>query len=239
MRFLKLLMAASVIAVCCAHAPLAKTIEERLAGKRSVHYDVAFNGLKSGYVVWEYLGTEEVEGVLTEALSVSSDTKYLGFFDMTSSERVYLDSVSYLPRRVERDLIVFGKKELISERYDQQEGQVTISRSGDVSGTQILRQDVPIHNILALLYFFPDNIAFKSGEWLYFNLPTQKVRIKMVGERMLKISGQEQKTYFLLGRGGKRFSIWLDKESRLPLRIEFIFPIGKVVITRTEPQDNP
>jgi hypothetical protein len=210
----------------------AKSIEERLGGKDSIYYEVAFNGMSAGFVEWKYLGKEEINGREVEVLSVSSDTKILAFFDLTSSERVYLDSKTYLPVQVERDVLLFGKKEIIVERYEQEAGKVYIERVADTTTREELRQDKPIHNILALLYFFPDNNPFKPGKWLDYNLPTQKIRIKMVRERALNTAAGEKDTYFLLGRGAKRFSLWLDKENRLPLRLEFVFPLAKVTITR-------
>jgi hypothetical protein len=210
----------------------AKSIEERLEGKDTIDYDVSFNGMDAGFIKWKYLGREEINGQSLEVLSVSSDTKIMAFFDLTSSERVYLDSENYLPVKVERDILLFGNKELIVEKYDQQTGKVNIVRTNKKVTEEQLIQDKPIHNILALLYFFPDNIPFEKGKWLNYNLPTQKIRIKMVRERLLKTPYGEEETYFLLGRGAKRLSLWLDKENRLPLRLEFIFLVGKVVITR-------
>ncbi len=211
-----------------------KTIEERLEGKKTISYNVSFNGMAAGFIEWEYLGKETIDGKKLEVLGVNSDTKILALLNLTSREKVYLDSSTYLPYKVERDLLVFGKKELAKEIYNQDEGYVKIIRTKDKTEEEILTQDKPIHNILALLYFFPDNIALEKGEWTTFNLPTQKVKIKMVKERILNVNKEKKETLFLLGRGGKRFSLWLDKKNRLPLRLEFIFPLGKVVITRKD-----
>jgi len=211
-----------------------KSIEERLEGRTVLAYDVSFNGIPSGTIQWKYLGRETIDGKELEVLSVSSDTKILAFFDLTSSERVYLDSTTYLPYKVERDILLFGKQESIEEYYYQQDGYVKIVRTNETRHEETYQQEKPIHNILALLYFFPDNIPFAPGKWLYFNLPTQKIKIKMVRQRPLRFNCRQKDTYFLLGRGSKRFSLWLDKQNRLPLRLEFIFPLGKVIITRSD-----
>ena len=187
--------------------------------------------MHSGYIKWEYLGSEILDGKEAEVLRTSSDTKILSLLNLTSSEKVFLDSENYLPLKVERDVTMFGKQEIIEEIYDQENGQVIIKRTGEQKKTETYTQDKPIHNILALLYFFPDNISFEKGKWNYFNLPTNKIKIKMVKERKLKVGKKEVDTYFLLGRGAKRFSLWLDKKTMFPLRIEFIFPVGKVTIT--------
>jgi hypothetical protein len=208
----------------------AQNFQERFKDGKKLVYKVSANGIPSGYVEWEYLGRQKLDGKLAEVLAVSSDTNIFKFLNLTSNEKVFLDSSSHLPLRVERDVILFGKKEFIEEVYNQDEGYVKIKRSNDNDKENTLYRDKPIHNILDLLYFFPEDIDLEKGDWMTFNLPTQKVRIKFIRERVLAKDGQRLDTYFLIGRGAKRFSLWLDKESRLPLRIDFIFPLGKVII---------
>jgi len=212
----------------------AKTVQERFKGKDEIVYDVSFNGMYSGQIKWKYLGTETIENETTDVLSVSSDTKILSFLDLTSKEEVFLSQSTHLPIKVKRDILMFGKKELITETYNQENGCVRIVRTNGKIKEEILYQDKPINNILALLYFFPEDLELKEGEWMTFNLPTQKVRIKMVEEKLLKVGKKSLSTYFLVGRGAKRFSLWLDKRNRLPLRIDFIVPLGKIIIRRKE-----
>ncbi|NQT28365.1 MAG: hypothetical protein HQ570_02075, partial [Candidatus Omnitrophica bacterium] len=169
-----------------------------------------------------------------DVLSVNSDTNIFNFLDLDSKEKVFLDSKTCLPIKVERDIVFFGKKEIIEETYDQEKGQIKIKRSNSSKPEDILSQDTPIHNILELLYFFPQDLALEAGKWMTFNLPTQKINIKMVRERVLKVNGVKQDTYFLIGRGAKRFSLWLDKEKKMPLRLEFISLVGKVTVVRKE-----
>lgn len=209
-------------------------IKERFKGSEKLTYKVYHNGVFSGYIYWSYKGKDKVGKNEADVLHVSSDTKMLGLLDLTSDEDVYLDSKTHLPLKVKRDILMFGKKELIEETYDQVKGFVKISRTGDKAGEEILYQDSPIHNILALLYFFPQGIKLEKGQWMDFNLPTQTIKIKFVKERVLKTAKDKQNTYFLLGRGGKRFSLWLDKTTRLPLRLEFISLLGKVSIVRVD-----
>ena len=211
-----------------------KDMQERLQGQKKIIYKVSFNGIPSGYIEWEYLGKGRIQGREVDILSVSSDTKILKLLNLTSKEQVFLDSKTYLPLRVERDIVLFGQKELIEEIYDQEKGCVNIKRSNSKVQEDTLRQDKPIHNILELLYFFPLGIELDSSKWMNFNLPNQKVRIKLVDQRDLDTDKGMVSTYFLVGRGAKRFSLWLDEESRLPLRLEFILPLGKIIILRTD-----
>ena len=154
--------------------------------------------------------------------------------ELDSKERVFLDSQTLLPIKVERDIVFFGKKEIIEETYDQERGKIKIKRKNSKEPEEMLSQDTPIHNILELLYFFPQDLVLEPDQWMIFNLPTQKIRIKMVKERVLKMNGIDWDTYFLVGRGAKRFSLWLDKEEKMPLRLEFISLAGKITVVRKE-----
>jgi len=211
---------------------LAKDIEARFQNKEKLVYSVYFNGIPSGYIEWEYLGRQVVDGVTVDVLSVNSDTSIFNLLNLNSKEKVFLDSKTCLPVKVERDIVFFGKKEIIEETYDQEKGQIKIKRINSKEPEDVLSQDTPIHNILELLYFFPRDVALEAGKWMTFNLPTQKIKIKMVKERVLKVNGVDRDTYFLIGRGAKRFNLWLDKEEKMPLRLEFISLAGKVTVVR-------
>ena len=207
-------------------------IKDRFKGETKLVYKVYFNGWPAGSVEWVYLGRKDVAGIEVEVIGVNSDTKILNFLDLRSKEKAFLDVATHLPIRVERDLIVFGKSEVIEELYNQEEGEVKIIKTNATREEKIIYQEAPIHNILALLYFFPQDIKLNIGEWLKFNLPTRKVKMKVVSLREIVIRGETKKAVFLLGRGGKRFNLWLDEKTRSLLRLEFILPIGKVTILK-------
>jgi len=213
---------------------LAENIEARFQNKDKLVYSVFFNGVLSGYIEWEYRGRQKVDGVTVDVLSVNSDTNIFNLLELDSKERVFLDSQTSLPIKVERDIVFFGKKEIIEETYDQERGKIKIKRKNSKEPEEMLSQDTPIHNILELLYFFPQDLVLEPDQWMIFNLPTQKIRIKMVKERVLKMNGIDWDTYFLVGRGAKRFSLWLDKEEKMPLRLEFISLAGKITVVRKE-----
>ncbi|MCK4912618.1 MAG: hypothetical protein KAS05_02715 [Candidatus Omnitrophica bacterium] len=225
------LMSSSVVGGDLAFA---EGIKNRFQNKEKLVYDVYFNGISAGYIEWEYLGRKEVDGITVDVLSVNSDTNILNLLDLDSEEKVFINSETSLPVRVERDIVFFGKKEIIKEVYDQEKGQIKITNSSSKKKEEIFAQDIPIYNILQLLYFFPQDLALEAGEWMIFNLPTQKMKIKMVKERVLKFNGDKRDTYFLIGRGAKRFSLWLDKEEKIPLRLEFISLAGKITVVRKE-----
>lgn len=200
--------------------------------EKKLLYRVYFNGIPTGKILFGYLGRKIWEDREVEIVSIDSETKILYLLELNSSERVYLDVQSYLPVKVEREVVFWGREEFIEEFYHQEEGWVKITRNK--SKTELIYQEKPIYNIVALLYFFPENIELKPGKELFFNLPTQKLNLKILGERMLSTDKGIRETYFLSGRGKRVFNLWLDKEERLPLRLEFILTLGKIVILRKD-----
>ncbi|UCC95006.1 MAG: hypothetical protein JSW40_09415 [Candidatus Omnitrophota bacterium] len=207
-------------------------IEERFGGKQKLCYKVRFNGIPAGKVEWTYLGKVTIGGREANALHIDSNTKILEFFNLISKEKVFLDVETHLPIRVERDIVFFGKKELIQEIYNQDEGYVRIIKSNSRTKEEVLRQDKPIHNILSLLYFFPKDVELKKDTSLVFNLPTQKVIIKVESLKNLSLGEDKRQAVFLIGKGAKRFNLWLDKQERIPLRLEFPVPLGKIIILK-------
>ncbi|MCF7874082.1 MAG: hypothetical protein K9L84_03415 [Candidatus Omnitrophica bacterium] len=209
---------------------------QRMRDLKKIEYNISFNGIPSGYVIWRYLGKEVVGAKEVDVLQVESDTNILKFLDLVSSEKIYLDSNTHLPVRVKRNVKLFGDKEIIEENYNQEQGQVVITRKKgkNIVEEEIYEQAKPIHNILDLLYFFPQgiNLGEKKGKWMTFNLPNQKVQIKFHSKRKVKVAGKVREAYFLVGKGAKRFNLWLSLDDRIPLRLDFISWLGKIIIRR-------
>jgi hypothetical protein len=216
-------------------------LKQRLNGLEEIHYNISFNGIPSGYIVWKYQGQDSIENRKVDVLVVESDTNILKFLDLVSFEKIYLDGQTHLPVRVERKIKLFGSKETIEEEYNQDEGEVVLTRKkkGKVVKKEVYKQDTPIHNILDLLYFFPKRIKLedKKGKWLTFNLPNQKVQIKFHSKRKISIDGKKREAYFLVGKGAKRFNLWLSLDEKIPLRLDFLSWLGKVIIRRENLED--
>lgn len=207
-------------------------IKSRFHGKERLIYTIYFNGVPSGTITWTHSGQGDVNGKTAEVIGINSDTNILKLLNLESQESVFLDTENHLPLKVERDLVFFGKKEIIEEIYNQQEGYVEITKQNSSLEKKRIYQKKPIYHILSLLYFFPKNIDLIKGDVFYFNLPTQKVKVKVDSYRTLYTQNQKYETYFLLGRGGRNFNIWLDKKDRVALRVEFFVPVGKITIVK-------
>ncbi len=207
-------------------------IGKRFKGLDKITYDVFYNGIYTGKITWRYLGKEKINGKETEVIFLDSETKIFNLLNLASKEKVFLDTATHLPVKTERDVLLFGNKEDIEEIYNQETGSVRIINSKHKNKDVILHQDKPIHNILALLYFFPQNIPLVKDQNLYFNLPTQKVTVRLVSEGTLQFGKEKKEVYLLSGRGGQRFNLWLDKKDRSPIKMEFLSLAGKVTIVR-------
>lgn len=215
-------------------------LRDRFTTSKKIRYNISFNGIPSGHIDWEYLGRDSINSREVDVLLIKSDTKILRLLNLVSSEKIYLDAKDSLPVKVERDLKLFGRAEIIKEYYDQEQGKVTIIKKTEAEEAtqEVYEQDTPIHNILELLYFFPDEVDLKEkqGEWMEFNLPNQKVQIRYNSIRQVAIDGEREEAYFLEGKGARRFNLWLSQENRLPLRLDFLFLLGRVTIRKQRSQ---
>lgn len=208
-------------------------IKSRFAGQGRLTYDVLFNGIPVGTIEWQYLGQEVIEGRSAEVVLLDSNTNILQLLNIESKEKVFLDSLTHLPIRAERDVVFFGRKETIEEVYNQEDGSIKITRRNSTTKEEFLHQDKPIHNILSLLYFFPKSLKLEKGKEFSFNLPTQKVKIKVLTEKTLSLNkSKKRRVYYITGSGAKRFNLWLDKRDRVPLRLEFLTAVGKITLTK-------
>lgn len=200
----------------------------RLGEKNS--YKVNFNGIYVGRIEWEYLGRSIIDNKLIDKLLLSSDIKILKLFSIKSKERLFLDSKTHLPLKIERDIEFFGKKERILEEYNQSQYYVKITKVTS-SGTEekIIQQKTPIHNVIALLYFFPRDIKLDLQKSFSFNLPTQQLQLKVTAHKMLETRKGSYEVYVLEGKP-RKYRVRLEKEKRIPLQIEFPVMLGRVTI---------
>ncbi len=195
-------------------------------------YKVEFNGIYVGKIAWKYLGQLQMGSQLAEVVSLSSDVKILKLFSLESKEKLYIDSGTHLPLRVEREVKFFGRQEKIQEEYNQKQDYVKLIKQ-DAKGKKekTIHLKAPIHNIVALLYFFPKDIKLSLGESFFFNLPTQMTNMKVTALEMLSSSLGSYEVYVLKGQPQK-FKVWLEKDKRIPLRIEFKVFLGRIIISR-------
>lgn len=191
-------------------------------------YEVTFNRLKAGTIDFEYLSRKDN----VDLVVVTTKVNVLNIFRIDSKDSVYIDSVTCLPQRVERDVVFFGRPEHIIEEYNQKDGWVNViqEKDGKVKN-QIIPQAPPIHNSHSLFFIYPLDLEGNVGKELDFNLPLEKVKIKVKGLRKA-VTSQGEREFYVCEVNPKRIVLELDKEKRVPLKLEMPALWDKLVITR-------
>lgn len=168
-----------------AHSERLSKIPPFKSGEKFI-YRVTYNGIYAGGIELEYLGFRNIDNKSVDVIGLSSDVKILKLFSIQTKERLYIDSDTHLPLKVERGVKFLGRHEEILEEYNQEEGYVKLTKL-DAKRKEEKKIEVkaPIHNVIALLYFFPQDIKLNLGETLSFNLPTQRISIKVRAIKVL------------------------------------------------------
>jgi len=193
-----------------------------------ISYEVTFNGLKAGSIDFEYKGRKDD----LDLVVVTNKINVLNIFQINSTESIYIDVYTCLPRRVERQVVFFGKQEYIVEEYNQKDGWVNIMQEKDGKvNNKLIPQKPPIHNSHSLFFVYPLALEDKIGSSLDFNLPLEKVNIRV--KELRKVATKDgEKEFYVLEVSPKRIILELDKEKRLPVRLEMPALWSKLVIRR-------
>lgn len=228
--------------ISCAPRAILKETQPILEPKEILHfqkgknftYEVRFNGIKVGRIEFEYQGRKEINKIYQDIFVVSSNVNILRLFEIQSKELVYADINNFLPQRVEREVKFLGKHEAILEEYNQRDGlvKITVKKAG-AEQERLIYQQPPIHNSLTLLFLYPLNLQESLGKSLDFNLPLQKIKIKVKELRKIQATEGALDEFYLLEVSNHRKSfVWVKKGERLPIRLEISVFLGKVVITK-------
>lgn len=139
------------------------------------------------------------------------------------------------PLRVERSIRIFGKDELIVEKYAQDGRSVLISKSingaGPVDQTIASREE--LGNILLLIYKLRNTTGLRDGGPFKIVLPTQTFELYVKNVKKIKTPLGLFDAIYLESRPAK-YRIWLsDTPDRLPLRIQGLVAGGMVYMVAT------
>ena len=123
---------------------------------------------------------------------------------------------------VKRDLNIFGKKEKITEYYDQKKGEIKIVKTAKtVTVDQVIKKVPPIENIYGFIYRYRQNGDFKDQEESFnLHLPTKDITIKNFGKKKLRMDKNEEDTFYMQS-DPRQYSIWFASgKNKIPLRID-------------------
>jgi len=182
--------------------------------------------VKAGEATLEYRGTQKLDG--QDAVLIIFRAEAINFLD---EEKIFVDPVTFLPIRVERDLNIWGAKEKIIEYYDQNKFEVkVVKNSGGKITELVIKKDAAVDNIYSFLYRYRRSGAFTVGETLHLNLPTQSVDLTLKSRQKIDAAGKTYDAYYLESKPEK-YCLWFDTgESKIPLRIDGAISFGNTAM---------
>ena len=197
-----------------------------------IAYEATFKGLRVGTFEFEYKGRNND----LDLIVVTNKVNIFNIFQIDSTESVYIDAYTCLPKRVERKVVFFGRPEKIIEEYNQKEGWVNVTQEkGGKTKNTVIPQKPPIHNVHSLFFAYPLELKDKVGLELDFNLPLEKVKMR-VKELRKDESAQGLRESYVCEISPKRIVLELDKDKRYPLHIEMPALWGKLEISKLDEQ---
>jgi len=183
----------------------------------TIRYQIKKMGVKVGDAVFKYHGPVDEDGRPLILLVFTADG-----FNFYDEEKIYADPQTLLPVRVERDLNIFGKKEKITEYYDQAGAAIRVvktKKNGTVE-EQILKKEGAVDNLYCFIYRYRAEGAFHIGEALQLRLPTKDVELKIVRKANIRVDSETRDSFFMESVSGE-YRVWFSSDAeRVPLRID-------------------
>lgn len=204
--------------------------EDSLFMNEKITYNIRQYGIKVGTATLKFGGRCLLEG--EDVLLITFKATGFNFLD---EEKIYLDPVSFLPKRIERNLNIFGKKEKIIETYDPDGGKILIVKiKGDKRIERVIKKKGLIDNIYCFIYRYRRQGKFSKDESFEVNLPTRDVIISLEKRTKLKAAGKVFDAYFLQSKP-RKYKIWFDSgPNKIPLRIDGAVGIAKTSMIMRE-----
>ena len=196
----------------------------------TIKYEVKSLGVKLGDATLVFNGRTMIGQ--KERVLVTFTAKGMNFYD---EEMIYLDPDTFFPVMVKRDLNIFGKKEKITEIYDQKKGTVEITINSKKKTKHLsLKQDNAIENIYGFIFRSRKSAKFSEGNKIKLQLPTQEVNIDILKQTKIALAGKKYEAFLMKGTP-KRIKIWFDVgENKIPLRIKGAMGIGNTTMSMVE-----
>lgn len=228
MMLYKILIISFLISFCPAVESFAV---DSVPGQEVINYDIKKLGMKAGEAQLSIVGSVEFEG--QKFLLITFRAEALKFLD---EEQIFMDPKTLYPLVVKRNLNLWGKKEVITERYSQTEGRIKITKlAGGKTTEQTIVKQGPIDNIYCFIYRYRQSGAYKDKQVLSMHLPTKDVKIKSAGIVKLSVGEKDYKAIYLQS-DPKQYHLWFEvAAARVPLRIDGSLGMGKtslVISTR-------
>jgi len=189
-----------------------------------IHYDIKKFKLKVGEATLAYNGVVEVQGKM--ALSIKFTARGFKFLD---EEEIYIDTTTFYPILIKRNLIMFGKEERIMEFYDSKKGKVRIVKTAKGKTTeQIIENGRQFDNIYGFIYRHRQLNRSDQNKALNLHLPTRDLQFKLAQQSKILIKGREFNADYMVSIP-KKYEIWFDNgPKRIPLKIDGALGFGSM-----------
>jgi hypothetical protein len=192
-----------------------------------ITYSIKQTGIKAGEAVLSYEGPATKED--KEYVLIVFKADGMNFFDL---EKIYADPQTLLPKIVERDLNIFGKKEQITEYYESAAGKVRVVKTAKgKTSEQVISKKGDLDNIYCFIYRYRRDADPKPGASIAINLPTVDLQLKLKENTKLSAAGKKYDAVFIQSEPAK-YKMWFDTgKQKIPLRIDGAVGIGNTTMT--------
>lgn len=229
MTSVKLFIAIVIFCCCAAGASFAGTAELPFKTGETIRYSIKQLGVKAGEAILRFDGEKEIDGKKVYLIVFRSSG--FKFFD---EEHIFVDTVSFRPLRVVRDIDIFGKKEKITEDYTPDGKAKVVKIANGKTTEQMIDRQGPVDNIYGFIYRFRAEGKFSSDEKLDIRLPTLDIKMAVVETTSFNAAGKKYKAAVLRSVPSK-YTIWMDTgNGRIPLRIAGSVGVTSTVMTLIE-----
>jgi hypothetical protein len=192
-------------------------------------YDVRLGSISLGRSTFSHMPSVALNGKML--IVMVFETSLARFKDI---ETIYTDPQTFLPVRVERDVLKWFTQEKITEDYNQRDFTVTINKKkGNKTETSVIKKDGPIHNAILLPQSIRRNVKLDAKEALIANLPTSRYEIKLASVEEIKVPAGTFKAYHFKSTPSQ-IDIWISADERkIPVKIQSnSFAFGYIMVLK-------
>jgi hypothetical protein len=193
-------------------------------------YNVRLFGIKIGKSELLFAGETQLNKRSVELIIFSTNV-----INLKDIEKIYVESDTFLPIRVERSVNFFGRKIYIVEDYNIKENSMTIYETeGSKVKTQVFKSDKPIQNIISLLFLFRRSEDLDIGQKFSVSVPLLNFDMQVTELVDLDTANKKYKAY-LLESVPEKYRIWIDASpKKIPLRLDGAVAFGNTAMIMTQ-----
>jgi hypothetical protein len=179
-------------------------------------YDVRLGSISLGRSTFSHMPSVELNG--KRLIVMVFETSLAQFKDI---ETIYTDPQTFLPVKVEREVLNWFTREKITEDYNQRDFTVTINKKrGSKTETLVIKKDSPIQNAILLPQGIRRSAKLDANETLVANLPTSRYEIKLASIEEIKVPAGTFKAYHFKSTPSQ-IEIWISADERkIPVKIQ-------------------